>query len=663
VSTPFNPQPFTVTAIAVDTEGFFKGTPQTKVLLQIGDGSSPFPFLAGPTGPGITGASINVAGHLILTVGTTPPTTIDAGPAPTGRGITSVSTSGLVTFTDGTTSQITLPPGPVGPPGPSALTPTGVQTAAYTAASGQLVQAEASTASLTVTLPAATAGLRVGVTKVNADTSVNTVTIAAAGTDTISGTTVLRLPGEIRTYTALAGQWVMDGGATTLASTDARYGRSLGSLWVSLGDSTVQGADDQANNAQGMCWPVISAIMSGQRLNYVHNAGKGGDTTTGMIARFATDVTAYSPTIVTIGAGSNDIAQGVANASVQANIATLVGMVRAIGAVPVLQTVNPENHPASPVDLPQRIDAFNVWIKRYAQQQSIHLLDFYPVLVDPATGNFKASAQSPDGVHAGAGGWIAESQYVLANLVPLLPLAGPQLCVTDVDETSSVPGGCFTAGTGTAYTPGWVDGAGTPAGSALSYVTDSQVPGQMLTITSTATTGSRQAQFSQFIGATTLSSSTVAGATSLTLPIRGDFRGLLFVGSGSTFEVVPVLSSSGAGPQTETLTRPMRYAHAAGEPVIATAAPGDTLVYTGRVTSDGGIAVNASVQAGVAGTFGTIGSAMSSITAPITRGVWYQRIMVPTGTTQLNVNFGVGTGTGIASFGQVGLYNATRLGI
>jgi hypothetical protein len=103
------------------------------------------------------------------------------------------------------------------------LTPTAVQTAAYTAASGQLVQANATTASLTVTLPAATAGLRVGVKKVDADTSVNTVTVAAAGTDTISGTTVLRLPGETRTYTATAGSWVMDGGATTLASTDARY--------------------------------------------------------------------------------------------------------------------------------------------------------------------------------------------------------------------------------------------------------------------------------------------------------------------------------------------------------------------------------------------------------------------------------------------------------
>jgi hypothetical protein len=121
------------------------------------------------------------------------------------------------------------------------LVPTAVKTAAYTALAGQLVQCNATTASLTVTLPAATAGLRVGVAKVNADTSTNTVTIAAAGSDTISGTTVLRLPGEIRTYTAVAGQWVMDGGATTLASTDNRY--------VALGKTAVSADNFASINA------------------------------------------------------------------------------------------------------------------------------------------------------------------------------------------------------------------------------------------------------------------------------------------------------------------------------------------------------------------------------------------------------------------------------
>jgi lysophospholipase L1-like esterase len=116
-----------------------------------------------------------------------------------------------------------------------ALTPTAVQTAAYTATSGQLVQANAATAAFTVTLPAATAGLRVGVTKVNADTSVNTVTVAPAGTDTISGTTVLGLPGEVRTYTATAGQWVMDGGAVPSGTYVLEHEARMRKYYVKIG--------------------------------------------------------------------------------------------------------------------------------------------------------------------------------------------------------------------------------------------------------------------------------------------------------------------------------------------------------------------------------------------------------------------------------------------
>jgi hypothetical protein len=100
------------------------------------------------------------------------------------------------------------------------LVPTAVQTVSVTALAGQLVLMNPATAALTGTFPPATAGLRVGWVNTSGTFPLN---LAFAGTDTISGTTVLRLPGETRTYTATAGSWVMDGGATTLASTDARY--------------------------------------------------------------------------------------------------------------------------------------------------------------------------------------------------------------------------------------------------------------------------------------------------------------------------------------------------------------------------------------------------------------------------------------------------------
>ena len=119
MTVPFSSAPVALTGTFVALEAFTPQISKGKLIVQFGDGTGPFPLMAGPTGPGITGAAV-VGGRLVLTVGTTPPTTIDAGPAPVGtagRGIASISATGLVTFTDGGTSQLTLPPGQPGAPG------------------------------------------------------------------------------------------------------------------------------------------------------------------------------------------------------------------------------------------------------------------------------------------------------------------------------------------------------------------------------------------------------------------------------------------------------------------------------------------------------------------------------------------------------------------
>ena len=136
---------------------------------------------------------------------------------------------------------------------------------------------------------------------------------------------------------------------------------------------------------------------------------------------------------------------------------------------------------------------------------------------------------------------------------------------------------------------------------------------------------------------------------------------MLFIGSGATFEVAKIASSSGGGPQTETLAQPLKFAHAAGEPVIANFAVGDELIISGVVTSDGGVPV--SIKATMPGGLYSP-QPLGSIPAAITRGVFYQRVAVPSGTsgvTQFTLN--VAAGTGVASIGRFGVYNATRLGI
>lgn len=79
---------------------------------------------------------------------------------------------------------------------------------------------------------------------------------------------------------------------------------------VVLGDSiTYQGAtwssSVQGYTARGF-W-TWARVLSHQAIDVVHNAGKGGDTTTQMLARLATDVIDYDPQLVIIMGGINNL--------------------------------------------------------------------------------------------------------------------------------------------------------------------------------------------------------------------------------------------------------------------------------------------------------------------------------------------------------------------
>lgn len=105
------------------------------------------------------------------------------------------------------------------------LTATGVKTSAYTASDGEIVTADDTAGSFTVTLPAATNGRVVGVRKFNS--SANTITIQRAGTDTIgaAGATSLQLKlvDQCTVLHAVGGLWVILWNFIGLPSMDARY--------------------------------------------------------------------------------------------------------------------------------------------------------------------------------------------------------------------------------------------------------------------------------------------------------------------------------------------------------------------------------------------------------------------------------------------------------
>jgi hypothetical protein len=201
-----------------------------------------------------------------------------------------------------------------------------------------------------------------------------------------------------------------------------------------------------------------------------------------------------------------------------------------------------------------------------------------------------------------------------------------------------------------------------PGGSVMSYTTDAAVLGSMLTITHTAVaSGTRIAEYDMNIGAATLSGAVTAGATTITLPagLNPAKLATLYIGTGSTAEIAKPSAVSGSGPYTVTLTHGLAYAHADAEQVIVNGAVGDTMQVSGIITSDGNITPTVQVS------FVPTGSVkpFSGLARAVTRGVFYQEFVIPTGTTQMQLKLQFPAGTGAVSFGQVAVRNLTRLAV
>lgn len=87
-------------------------------------------------------------------------------------------------------------------------------------------------------------------------------------------------------------------------------------------------------------WLDLGIKQSYGRVHHCINAGLGGDTTRGLLARFEEDVALYRPHVVFITIGGNDAKpdSGIDAEDFQANLVRLDARVRALGATPVFQT-------------------------------------------------------------------------------------------------------------------------------------------------------------------------------------------------------------------------------------------------------------------------------------------------------------------------------------
>ncbi|MCA0144878.1 GDSL-type esterase/lipase family protein [Blastococcus sp. LR1] len=239
---------------------------------------------------------------------------------------------------------------------------------------------------------------------------------------------------------------------------------------AALGDSITAGQNfNQAQNDYWASVPILSALLSEGRIQYRWNAGKPGDTSAQVLARVG-EVTGLNPKpdVCVVTCGTND---GTA-APAMTNIPLIVAALRAAGIEPVLTTIPPSND--SNAQIQTKIRTLNGWLPRYASLNRLRLVNFYDILVNPATGGYKAGWFA-DVTHPNKVGMKAMAQALVDTLAPA---AGPRPTRAwtpsdNVDTTNLITNGLML--NGTAVPTGWTSSAGT--GFVESVVTDAAFRG------------------------------------------------------------------------------------------------------------------------------------------------------------------------------------------
>jgi acyl-CoA thioesterase-1 len=152
---------------------------------------------------------------------------------------------------------------------------------------------------------------------------------------------------------------------------------------VALGDSLtadLRGVDATGPGRFGSWY--VRAVAAEPRLESAFTAGMTGDTTTDMLARFSEDVAAWSPRVVVILGGTNDLGAGRTTLEVLGTLGQLVEKVRDLGATPVLGTVPPRTDD----DYAEGVADLNAAIRAAGEENGITVIDFFSVLTDGGDG-------------------------------------------------------------------------------------------------------------------------------------------------------------------------------------------------------------------------------------------------------------------------------------
>lgn len=183
---------------------------------------------------------------------------------------------------------------------------------------------------------------------------------------------------------------------------------------VCIGDSLTYGAGGGSSSgasSPGNNWPDAWASLAGYT---IYNCGVSGDTSGQMLARFNTDVIAYSPDYCIIECGLNDFLQGVPLATCENNILSMVNLCLANNIQPrfvhyiqrnnqMQLAINAGAYTFNPASMAQYLD--DVWT--YIQSLGypcVLLNDFTDINSNNADMNYFYNAMN-DYIHPSANGY------------------------------------------------------------------------------------------------------------------------------------------------------------------------------------------------------------------------------------------------------------------
>lgn len=261
--------------------------------------------------------------------------------------------------------------------------------------------------------------------------------------------------------------------ATTYAkSASSRF--APGRVWAFLGDSITVGSN--ASPLYSYTDVALRVVGSGRARDVAAgsvNAGKAGDTTNGMLARFDTDVAAFNPQGLHVQAGTNDATQGVPIATYIANMKAIVAKAKALGIPITIGTVPPRGTPTATDPIRVLLQTYNAWIRLWAPTAGIIVADTYNAVVDPTTGDL-LTAYNSDGTHLTNAGHAQMGKAVGAAIVAAYS-AQPAWFVNSVEKIGLVSNPLMAGGSGSMLPSSWLDASwygATGTAPTLSTATD-----------------------------------------------------------------------------------------------------------------------------------------------------------------------------------------------